>query len=284
MRIEDLVELQKCKCTRLEQVNKITCYLLEKGKCLTPTKTKHAKEIFQEYEELKEKYSKIPDVPSNTFGVMLSILSQSFDSPIKSQGRKLGYYLDNAAGTSLPSKRANKLSEKDLYPILEEWLESDAYVIRNMANKRKGNKWQNVDVLGWSFIRHLEKEFLELHSIEVKLSLANWRIDLFEAVSHSMFANKSYFAFLIKESDKIEKALKEYAYKFGIGLLAIVVDNDAWDNVIQNKVVLDASDDGNCSIVEISIAPRRDVDLETQNMFMVNVLNVHNSNELRKNS
>ena len=282
MRIEDLVELQKCKCTRLEQVNKIACYLLEKGKCLSPTKTKRAKNIFQEYEELKKNHSKIPDVPSNTFGVMLSILSQSFESPIKSKGRKLGYYLDNAAGISLSSKRANKLSEKNLYPVLEEWLESDAYVIHDIANKRKGNKWQNVDILGWSFIHHMEKEYLELHSIEVKLSLANWRIDLFEAVSHSMFANKSYFAFLIKESDKIEKALKEYAYKFGIGLLAIVVDNDAWDDIIQNNKELDASDDGNCSIVEISIAPHRNVDLETQNKFLVNVLNVHNRNELRE--
>lgn len=280
MRIEDLVEIQKC--TRLEQVNKIAGYLLEKGKCLSPTKVKHAKEIFQEYEELRKKHPKIPDVPSNTFGVMLSILSQSFESPIKSKGRKLGYYLDNLTERSSSSGRKNTLSEKDLYPILEEWLESDAYVIHNMANKRKGSKWQNVDVLGWSFIRHLEVEYLELHSIEVKLSLANWRIDLFEAVSHSMFANKSYFAFLIKESDKIEKALKEYAYKFGIGLLAIVVDNDKWDAVMQKKELLDASDDGNCSIVEISIAPHRNVDLETQNKFLVNVLNVHNRNELRE--
>mgnify|MGYP004650234881 CR=1 FL=1 len=273
--------------TRAEQVNIVACYILEQNGCTEESKTMHGKDVFRKYKELRTTHVNIVDIPENTFSVTLSMLSQQSSSVsyIKSTDGKRGYYADLSLRGGNVTTGVSKIKECDLYESIECWLDTKAIVIKNIAQKRKGAKWQNVDVLGISTHYYCDTQCVDIYSVEVKLSMDNWRQDIFEAVSHSMFANYSYFAFMIKASDieKIDENLKIYAHKFDIGLLVVAISDKHWNAVMQQseKISLNGKK-ANARIIEISIAPEHEVSRKIQNDFLVNVLQIKHIGDVYK--
>ena len=281
--------------TRAEQVNTVASFILEDNGCIDESKTMSGKDVFGKYKELCSKDASMVNIPKNTFSATLSVLSQqpSSISCIKSAEGRRGYYVDlnlngddgDDADTKTKTCDA-KIKESDLYESIGFWLGTKvSVVVKDIANKRKGEKWQNVDVLGLSTYNYCGTQCVDIYSVEVKLTMGNWRQDLFEAVSHSMFANYSYFAFMIKASDveKIDENLKIYAHKFNIGLLAVAINDKNWERVKQHseKISLEGRK-ANARIIEISIAPEHKVSKKLQNNFLENVLQIKNIGDVYK--
>lgn len=270
-------------------VNAISQYILESHNCCDAQNVMYGKDIYEEYLKMVKPIPSIKTIKQPSFGVTLSLISHSSSSTsaIKSAGKKQGYYLDkgilntdsNGSGVSA------KIKEKDLYKILTDWLNTKIDKAIDVSSKRGAKKWQNVDILGISFINDVGREEFELHAMEVKVLHYNWRVDLFQAVSHSRFANRSYFAFLLKNSDvvKLENDLKEYAYQFGIGLVAIVIKDEHWDAVLakNEELVFSDTDDNNFEIRELSFAPYHHVNLSARSGFLEHAFDIRSFQDLR---
>ena len=277
--------------TRAEQVNVLVSLILKESGCVDESKTMLGKDVFGKYKERCSKDKSMVNIPENTFSATLSVLSQqpSSVSCIKSAEGKRGYYVDlnlNVDDADIKIKTCDaKIKESDLYESIGFWLGTKVSVVKDIANKRKGEKWQNVDILGLSTYNYCGTQCIDVYSVEVKLNMGNWRQDLFEAVSHSMFANYSYFAFMIKASDveKIDENLKMYAHKFNIGLLAVAINDKKWEKVKQcsEKISLEGRK-ANARIIEISIAPEHQVSKRLQNDFLENVLKIKNVDDVYK--
>lgn len=93
------------------------------------------------------------------------------------------------------------------------------------------------------------------------------------------------FAFLLKNSDidKLENDFKEYAYQFGVGLVAIVIKDEYWRDILGRKqdLVLSDTDDSICEIREISFAPHHIVNPTIRTTFLTQALDVHTIQDLR---
>lgn len=78
--------------------------------------------------------------------------------------------------------------------------------VRSCVSRR----WKYPDIVAVEFKPNLlaqDRHFLT--TIEVKTTFKNWQHDIFEAVSHSMFAHYSYFAFVVGETEKIDPNIKK---------------------------------------------------------------------------
>lgn len=87
-----------------------------------------------------------------------------------------------------------------------QWLADKVDRVADISSLRgRHAKWQNPDILGITFKELLGQEILELTTVEVKPSMDSWQQYIFEAVSHSMFVHRAYFAFLhglsVKDSE-----------------------------------------------------------------------------------
>lgn len=271
-------------------INAISQYILEQHKCFEPKDAMLGKDVYSRYIELQQKHPSILEIAQNSFGVTLSLISHSSSStsPIKSAGKKQGYYVDKEmlSPDTAVNKASIKLKEKDLYSILTKWLNTKTDKAIDASSKRGAKRWQNADILGVSFINDVGREDFELHAMEVKVLHNNWRVDLFQAVSHSRFANRSYFAFLLRGSDidKLENDFKEYAYQFGIGLVAIVIKDEYWNNILAKKQELalsDTDDDSICEIREISFAPYHKVNPTIRTTFLEQAFDIRSIQDLR---
>lgn len=279
---------------RSEQVNIVASHILQENGCIRESKAMTGKDLYGKYKTLqKSEGGDFVDIPQTTFCQMLSLLSQqpSSVSCIKSAEGKNGYYIDlNLNADDVDAKNNSKkvdikIKEQDLYDSIRLWLSTKCRVSEDISTGRKGEKWQNVDVLGLAPYSYLGVDYLDVYSVEVKLSMDNWRKDLFEAVSHSMFANYSYFAFMIKASDvdKIDGDLKIYAHNFNVGLLAIAVDDKKWDAVMQQREKISLDGNGkhaNAKIIEISIAPEHQVSKRLQGEFLKKVMDIDKINDV----
>ncbi len=273
---------------RSEQVNIVASHVLQENGCISENQAMTGKNLYTNYKTLqKSEGGDLVNIPQTTFCQMLSLLSQrpSSESCIKSVEGKNGYYIDlnlNADDIDVKnnSKKIDiKIKESDLYASVELWLGTKCKISKNIATGRKGEKWQNVDVLGLAPYSYLGVDYLDVYSVEVKLNTGNWRKDLFEAVSHSMFANYSYFAFTVKSSDvdKIDGDLKIYAHNFNVGLLAIAINDKKWDAVMQGSEKISLEGNGkhaNARIIEISIAPEHQVSKRLQGEFLKKVIDI----------
>jgi hypothetical protein len=271
-------------------VNAVSQYILKQNKCFDSQSAMLGKDIYAKYSAILDKHKSLQQIAQNSFGVTLSLISHSSSSTsaIKSAGKKQGYYLDKEMlnPDSTENRVSTKIKEKDLYSILTRWLNTKIDKAIDASNKRGAKKWQNADILGISFINDVGREDFELHAMEVKVLHNNWRVDLFQAVSHSRFANRSYFAFLLRGSDidKLENDLKEYAYQFGIGLVAIVIKDEYWNNILAKKQELtlsDTDDDSICEIREISFAPYHRVNPTIRTTFLEQAFDIRSIQDLR---
>lgn len=235
--IKDLCKKNNIKLKQYDQVDRIANYVLYKRKCFSANVVLNASAIIEEYKSIKLKHPDVFEIADGTFTSYLSYLANNA-SRITRAPKKNGYFL--SIGSSYDSKSGKNvaaiITEKKLYPILEHWLSFRCDRVNNIANNHKGKQWSNPDILGVNYTVFFSNNIIEITTVEAKVSLDNWRINFFEAVAHSMFANKAYFAYLCKESEKIESDLLLYAQKFGIGIIAIQVPDDDWKQDMEIKL------------------------------------------------
>lgn len=261
-KIKDLCKTNNNKLRQYDQVDRIANYVLCKKRCFSADNVLSAMAIIEEYKSIKSNHPDLFEIADGTFTSYLSYLANNA-SRITRAPKKNGYFLNR--GNSYGSKSGNKLAaiinEKELYPILEYWLSFRCDRVNNIANNHKGKQWSNPDILGVNYTVFFSNNIIEITTIEAKVSLDNWRINFFEAVAHSMFANKAYFAYLCKESEKTESDLLLYAQKFGIGVIAIQVPDDDWKQDMEIKLEY---------VKEIFPAPTHNTNVYFQKEFLDN--------------
>ncbi len=262
-KIADLLEQSNPGLRRAQQVNFVVSYILEKEGCFSPEKAMSTPDIQAKYTEIKKNHPNVYEIPLNSLAQYMSVLANDSDSKISCGGKRKGYYLNLGSSYNVltGNKDELKIKENALYPVLEEWLSFQCERVKDIANSRKGGQWWNPDILGVSYLTFFGKQTIELTTIEAKRDLGNWRKDFFEAVSHSMFANKAYYAYLCRQSDKKEKDLFLYAQQFGIGLIAIEIPDDKWGEKMEIKLEY---------VKEIFPAPVHNVAVRFQKEFLSN--------------
>ena len=238
--IEDFSEEKLFDLTKPQQANKLLTYILEtRLRAVDLQSKKSTKEVLYEYKNIKKNNPNIITLSEASIANYLSILSRQSWSQISCPGTKQGYFLakernTNATQTS-PAKRE---LEAKLYPYLTEWILAEGYMFAEDISQSRGMyKWGNPDILGINLVEVLGVKNLEVATIEVKKDASAWRTDIFEAVSHSMFANRVYFAYKRKKYEKDDRDMILYAQKFGIGILAIVFPDEQMKEDVGNSNV-----------------------------------------------
>jgi ribosomal protein L17 len=297
MSIEEFVEKMGEIKDRRAQVEHAASYILESKKKTSTTKTMSTKELIEEYLTLKKNHPLLVDIPENTMTVYVSQLANSSESKINCPGKKQGYYLDNLlkqievrhevdeeiANQETEIKDAKDkgyLIEKDLYPYLERWLfTAHNERVADISKQRGQGKWANPDLLGLKIDYFFQSPQIEITTIEAKILIDNWEQWIFEAVAHTVFSNRSYYAFVHSEEHikKIPSELRHYAERFGVGVLIFEVDIK--DLVkIQKKEPFELTDQ-NHTIYEYIPAPYQTPLLKFQKKFL-ECLNVKDHKDL----
>jgi hypothetical protein len=225
------------------QIEIIANVVLEKENAKTPETALSGGDIFKEYESIRKNNPKYPLIPQNTFNIYLSKIADSDDSKINCKGRKQGYYIDLVyeqideqhqkvqlsidENPVVDSKKGHVL-EKDLYPLLKDWLLRDNKRVADVSSYRAQGKWANPDIVGVKTDDLFGETVVEITTIEAKTTPDNWEQWIFEAVAHTIFSNRSYFAFTYSEDHihKLPSDIKHYAEVFRIGILIIKVSQD----------------------------------------------------------
>lgn len=280
--LKDLKEASE----RTKEVELLATYILKVEEKNSAENTLSTNEIFEKYQELKSEYTEIPEIPEATFTVYINRLSNSSESSINCPGRKQGYYLDEIFEKIEPSgeedeeeiqkekeeaQKAQKkgyILEKDLYPIFEKWLfELDNEVVKDISSKNGHGKWGNPDLVGFKINHLFNLTDIEITTIEAKLTYDHWQKWFFEAVAHTVFSNRSYFAFLHSEDhiNKIDAELKHYAEIFSVGILVIAIDAKDYLKV-KNKEKYKL-EEGNYKLVEYYPAPYNTPHVKFQKRF-----------------
>lgn len=253
------------KLKQPEQVERIVCYILEQNGKIDVDAPFKANQIIEKYKELKKQNNDLADIQENSFTTNISLLAGSPTSKIIRAPK--GYYLKTDADSEFDE--INEFSEKDLYPLLVKWLSLRCEKVQDISNNRAMKTWGNPDVLGINYNLFFNY-IVEVTTIEAKKDKRKWRSDIFEAVAHSLFANKAYYAYMCKESDKTDEDMLLYAQKFGIGILKIAIPDKKWGKDM--KLCTEY-------ISEIVPAPDHDVILRFQKSFL-NGLKIYDIKDL----
>lgn len=204
-----------------------------------------------------------PEMNHNTVGAYLSALAKDPTSGIVLAGKGRGYYYVKPEQgliqiSESPTKQEAKKRverEKKLYPIVRQWLLEKSYRVKDTSSARGNDKWGNPDITGLKVIDTVsETKEVELVTVEVKNSFEDWREVIFEAISHTRFANQVYFCFAYSEDyrRKIETEMFFYAEEFGIGILGIEMSDEDYQKFIQDGVVPNYD---NIDMVELQTPP-----------------------------
>lgn len=205
------------------------------------------------------------NINESTLSAYLSKLARSGTSSIRSAGKKRGFFISPVtlatadATQALPveavidhqlasiehpsaalakGREPRQMIEKKLYQMIKEWLETESYSVAVTADKTANGKWGNPDVTGIKVIDTVsENKEIEIITIEIKPNVDQWKQFIFEAVSHTRFANLSYYCFAYPESSRNghEQELYLYAEEFGIGLLGIEMEDADYQNFLINQ-------------------------------------------------
>ena len=176
-------------------------------------------------------------------GTMLNYLSRAahdVDSGITSGGPRSGYWYSGAAKTTqrpdesddrsgeISGEPRSNLLECDLYPLVELWLEENGYTSKDLSHLKSGGPWGNPDIMGGDLVSVFGAVQIELVSCEVKNQEAKWEKDIFEAISHKRFSNRSWFCYRVSNNDaQLPEGMKYYAERYRVGVVQInLSDNE----------------------------------------------------------
>ena len=263
--------------TQLQKVKFSAEGVLQKEKAFSPDKTLSGKALFA---KAREQY---PDlrVPENTFLVSLSTLVKDPTSGINCLGRKKGYYFSKAAKkleekqiealeeTETPAEQKRKEEEKQLYPVLLNWILGQGYRGAITATGRSHGWWGNPDITGINSYDAFGNLSLDIVTVEVKPSVDGWRQWIFEAVSHRRFANRSYFSFAHPAEliPKLPPELRYYAELYRLGVLVVAVDNRLFSDLETGRQSRPLPDE-DVDIIELYSAPYSPVQPNYQKQFL----------------
>jgi hypothetical protein len=285
MTIEEFLTQFNLINDRKGQVELLATFILETKKKTNSKKTLSTKDVVSEYEILRNENDNLPQIPENTIMVYLNQLANSSESQINCPGRKQGYYLDlllkeiglNTQDEAIQgeeelkiAKEKGTLLEKDLYPFLEQWLfEVENERVSDISGNRGQGKWANPDLLGLKIDYFFQAPQIELTTIEAKILIDGWEQWIFEAVAHTVFSNRSYFAFVHSEEhlNKIPHEIRHYSEKFCVGILIIAVDPKDYLKIQKREAFKLTTE--NHKIVEYIPAPYQTPHLKFQKRFLV---------------
>jgi len=276
---------------RTNQVEEISAYILNEKKIFDADKAVSGSIIFDEYKKLFDENSTFPEIPKSTFLMYISKVSNLTNSRINCEGRKKGYYFDRILEKIEESIKTNEseqkkieqeeiierkeakekgyLLEKDLYPFFEQWLfQVDNERIADISNNRSQGKWANPDLIGIKINNLFGATEIEITTIEAKITIDHWEQWIFESVAHTIFSNRSYFAFVHSENhiNKITPDLKHYAETFKVGILIIAVEPNDYLK-IQKKERFELTDE-NHKMIEYFPAPFNDPHMKFKKRFL----------------
>lgn len=195
--------------------------------------------------------AKILDPDFKTYLIYKDVSSASQDAGgrISSRkGRGGGYFISAGAGDQsddvdqVKVNKQDKVLEQHLWPIVSLWLRKAKSVARTsyqVANLKRGGVWSNPDVVGLSTFEDLGFFDVEVVTAEVKPNLNNWRYFFFEAVSHKRFSERSYFVYRDDTGGSHESELRQYAEKYGVGLVKMDFSDDDVKNLAKWKAIGD---------------------------------------------
>lgn len=158
-------------------------------------------------------------------------------------------------GTTAPSNAKAPLAEKDLYPILSEYLHTTLAVNSKRIDEGKssnnhgsnGNKWLHPDLVGlenlsddWSdevkgCVKNISDKTALLWSFEVKkhINRSNVREVFFQTVSNSSWANYSYLvASSIDSNTATTKELQMLCALHSVGVILLNTENPSESQIM----------------------------------------------------
>lgn len=221
------------------------------------TDAKSGKSNKQVVQAIQEKIAKGELAISLGDGSMLSYLSnaanQDLTSGIVSGGVGVGYYLDEMPAEAVAAKpvdiakvssgkgKGTVLREKDLYPLLELWLNQKGYAAKDTSNLKSGGRWGNPDIIGVERVDLFGAVEIDVASCEIKLAEEGWEQVIFEAISHKRFSNRSWFCYRVDaEGFPMPKGIEYYAERYRVGLVQIILtDQEILDLKKNEKAPLD---------------------------------------------
>lgn len=218
----------------------------------------HSKSNTQIISELKKKIKSGSLKVVLSEGSMLNYLSNAANndpgSGIVSGGPRKGYWYD-PNGKMPDEKPADKeklgagnkevtIYEKDLYPLVQLWLEQKGYKSKDLSNLKSGGAWGNPDIIGVDRVDLFGAVEVDLVSCEVKLNSDNWERMIFEAISHKRFSNRSWFCYRVKSDEEpLPKGIEYYSERYKVGVVQIyLTDTEMVDLKGKKKEPLDYID------------------------------------------
>ena len=187
------------KCARLsayDQVKLLGVAILSEANARSADAAMPGDSIYERYrQKVAGMEGDVDEIAKATFIQYLSKAAHEDQTKILCQGRRRGYYTreETLVDSEGEVQRAN--DESDLYPIFVEWLAQNGYRSQIVANSRSNGQWGNPDVVGIKIYEGIASVETELVTIECKKVFDNWKHWIFEAVSHTRFSDRSYFAF-----------------------------------------------------------------------------------------
>lgn len=185
-----------------------------------------------------------------------------------------------------PAEAAGRqVQERFLYRLLANWLASLNYRTKVSADLRAGGLWGNPDVVGVRLLETVWQTFeVEVVTIEVKNSSADWKRWIFEAIAHKRFSDRSYFSFpVINATAAVEEVpeyqeMRKYGEQYGIGIVVVFIDpSGVPDGANQDG---DEFDDTRVRFVEVLPAPYAPASTDKKDWFLRNVVGVNCISEL----
>ena len=166
------------------------------------------------------------------------------------RGRGGGYWLNELVQTTVEAitkaSKEEELARREgrvqretaLYSPIKRWLALLGQRSQITAAQRGSQKWSNPDVVGIRVARNFGLTDIEITSVEVKVSSASWRHDIFEAISHKRFANCVYYCYPVTEGlDKLDEDQSRYAELYKIGILHVYLEELQLDTILAGPIV-----------------------------------------------
>ncbi|MCP4214400.1 MAG: HrgA protein [bacterium] len=160
---------------------------------------------------------------------------------------------DSNTGDTTPGS-SEKILEKELYPILMDFLKSEKNLHCKRINEssssnsrgKGGNKWLHPDIVAleavneqWNSLvkqcaTHDSVQRVRLWSFEVKIELttSNVRESFFQAVSNSSWAHEGYLVASAIANGYVEKELQMLSALHGIGVILLKKDNPSESDIL----------------------------------------------------
>lgn len=270
---------------RTDQIKYIGEQWLEAEGALSPDETRSGKEIV---EGTRTMFPDL-DIPENSVFQYLSALVRNPDSRINTEGRRKGFYLSDpdslsaaqaGAVTNAPEvpdqNRKKEQRERVLYPVFQQWLllqGHDQVGITAEQRNRDLGTWSNPDLTGIRMHETLGRiSEIDITTIEVKQTAANWQYDIFEAVAHIRFANRAYFAFAHPEETvrKLSDDMRAYAELYGLGILVLPMATEAY-NALTSGTIADIGELYASDILELFTPRRHGINHEFRGRFLTGI-------------